>query len=786
MPWVIGASAESAGDVRSLGAGLTPSITLLEYQQHLYHDPGEADMVASRIGELDGDDVLQLRRSVVPWVAVPALVMGWAWLNYELAVAQSDIQLIRFLAPAALMVGGAAAQWLRERATRTASWVLLLALTLCSVGATLLRFGGPAPYTFALTVSVAGLVTSPSTGLSLAGPMSLVLWLIAGYAADGPVGAAIVRGPIILLWAVAAVSSLASRNLYRALQWRRESEELARQRLEQTRQRQQDLNRTLRSLDEVYQMLLRTKQEEARARREAERSRQHTAQFAANVSHELRTPLNLIIGFSELMYSAPEAYGTFAWPRALRSDINEIYRNAEHLKQLIDDILDLSQVEAMRLPIIEEETQIAELIRDAAQVASGLLRGKDVHLHLTIDDRLPTLWVDPTRIRQVVLNLVTNACRFTEAGSIAIEARLDQGQVHVSIADTGIGMTPEQLGRVFLEFEQADSSLRRQYGGTGLGLALSKRFVELHHGRIWAESIPGQGSTFHFALPLPEAEEAIALPVVHVPESPYALRAELQQPREVVLQGASSSALRLLARYLHRYDFRYAESIEEAQRFIEQDLPWAVILSGANAQETDSARKLLEQANSDSALPLLTCDLWVPETPSPILQQVVWVTKPVDRLALLRTVEHLVPNARSVLVVDDDAGAVQLLRTMLHTAPHPFEVREAYGGEEALAAVATELPDVMLLDLLMPDVGGLEVLERLASDPRTRDLPVIMVTAGDALSPDRSAYLPRVLRLAVTKRDGLSTPEWLACTEALLDGLKPSYGSRPDSPSLPR
>jgi signal transduction histidine kinase/CheY-like chemotaxis protein len=730
---------------------------------------------------IDDQDVLSLRRSAIPWVAAPVLAVGWLWLSYELAVSHSGLGSVSFLAPAALMVGGAASLALSERRTRASSWLLLGALTLASAGASHVTFDGPAPYTFALVVSVAALVSGARVGLGLAGPLAAIMWLVARWSQYGPISGRDLAGPLFLLAMVAVVSALASRSLFTALDWHREATDLARERLEQTRLRQAELARALRSLDEVFQVLLRTREEEARSRREAERIRQHTAQFAANVSHELRTPLNLIIGFSELMYSTPQAYGSLAWPEALRADIGEIYRSAEHLSQLVDDILDLSQVEAMRLPIIEEETDLAGLVRDAAEVAGGLLRGKDVQLTLDLTDDLPVMWVDPTRIRQVVLNLLTNACRFTEAGSVHVSAVREGDQVRVAVADTGIGMTAEQMSRVFNEFEQGDVSLRRRHGGTGLGLAISKRFIELHHGRIWVDSAPGHGSTFTFVLPINTDQGAVPAPVVRVPESPYVLRAEQERVRQVVVEGPYSSAIRLLSRYLHRYAFNYANTAQEAQTLIETRLPWAIILTDQDREKLLERSQAIELANPSKAIPVISFVLRPANGRSQALQRVTWLTKPIDRQALLQIIARLTPEAASVLVVDDDPGAVQLLRSMLLAAERPYDVREAFGGQEALAEIERARPDLVLLDLLMPEVGGLDVLEQMGTNPVSRDIPVIMITAGDASTAEHSIDVPHVTSVMAEKPRGMSANEWLAATGALLDALKPDYAWRQEN-----
>ena len=302
--------------------------------------------------------------------------------------------------------------------------------------------------------------------------------------------------PLALLWLTAFMGWLSSRGLYTVLDWAWSSQQRANQLLEELRDRRGELNRTLVALTEANRRLKRTGRELALARQRADEARRLKEQFAANISHELRTPLNLILGFSEMMYLSPDVYGEMEWPSTLRRDVHQIYRSSRQLMDLINDVLDLSRIDAVRMPIHSEPSDLAEIIREAVETASDLFRGRVLDVRVEMPPELPPLNLDRTRIRQVLLNLLNNAARFTQHGHIIVSAERNEREVVVSVADTGVGIPAEELPAIFEEFHQVDMSLRRRQEGAGLGLAISKRFVELHNGRIWAESQAGEGSTF--------------------------------------------------------------------------------------------------------------------------------------------------------------------------------------------------------------------------------------------------------------------------------------------------
>ena len=233
----------------------------------------------------------------------------------------------------------------------------------------------------------------------------------------------------------------------------------------------------------------------------AEDERRAKEQFVANVSHELRTPLNMIIGFCEMITETPETYGE-SIPDTLLADLEVVLRNSQHLSGLINDVLDLSQIEVGQMALTREQIALSEIVQAAVTAVQPLFISKRLNLTTEIPEDLPTLYCDHIRIREVMLNLLSNAGRFTESGGVTIKAWCRAGNVYVSVSDTGPGISVEGQKRIFQPFEQLDSTIRRRYGGTGLGLSISKGFVEAHDGEMWVESQEGQGTTFFFRLPL--------------------------------------------------------------------------------------------------------------------------------------------------------------------------------------------------------------------------------------------------------------------------------------------
>jgi|GEM_PF-1856934 len=312
---------------------------------------------------------------------------------------------------------------------------------------------------------------------------------------------------LILLTVVMLQTSVAS--LYTALAWYRAMQERADALLNESREHQAKLTQTLKSLDLAYQNQNRMQQQLISARQQADEARRLKQRFAANISHELRTPLNLIVGFSEVMVMTPEIYNGNRLPPKLAHDLYQIYTSSRHLLEMVDDVLDLSQAELSAFSLDFERTSVADFIEDSAEVFRNIFRDGRLRFSITLAPGLPEVEMDRTRTRQVILNLLSNAHRFTDSGEVGLSVWQADQEVLFAVKDTGRGIPPDKHAQIFEEFYQVDSSLSRKNGGAGLGLAISKRFVETHQGRIWVESAPDDGATFTFSLPLRTYSEGI-------------------------------------------------------------------------------------------------------------------------------------------------------------------------------------------------------------------------------------------------------------------------------------
>jgi signal transduction histidine kinase/CheY-like chemotaxis protein len=500
-------------------------------------------------------------------------------------------------------------------------------------------------------------------------------------------------------------------------------------------------------------------------RRAAEEARRAKEEFVANVSHELRTPLNMIIGFSETILQSPGAYGKKI-PPALLADLMVIYRNAEHLSELINDVLDLSQIDAEKMALTKDQAQFKEIVEEAALAIRPLYASKGLYLDIDVPEDLPSIFCDQTRIREVLLNLLSNAGRFTDRGGVRVRVWLEGNDVLVSVADTGPGIAAQDLNKIFQPFQQLDSSIRRRYGGTGLGLAISERFIKLHGGKIWAESTAGAGTTFFFRLPI--APPALAgdsflrgitpgweyLQRTH----PYAGPKPVVQPRFVILE-TGDTLHRLITRYWDKVETTAVSSLEEAIAELSH-LPAQALL----VNET-STGKALDYLNLSQQLPnntpLITCAI-------PRLDELdtlgasVRLVKPFFRETLMGALDQLNIIEGTVLIIDDEPDALHLFRRMLTSLERDYRILLARDGQEALAILQECRPQVILLDLVMPNMDGFQFLELRRQHPLLRDIPVVVISARDPAGQPIVSNM-----LAVTLGGGLPVSQLLASIEAL-------------------
>jgi signal transduction histidine kinase len=315
---------------------------------------------------------------------------------------------------------------------------------------------------------------------------------------------------IALMVLATGLAAQMSGALYGIAEWALESYRKERETKEQLFDSQQEVQRSYLRQKALAEQLQETNAELEAAREAAIEAKNFRGQFLANMSHELRTPLNAIIGFSETMLNFPMMYENVTLPPAYRNDLGQIYTSGKHLLQLINDILDLSKVDAGKLDLEIEEVDLEPIFKGVLATGTGLVGDKPIKLKRSTPAALPHVRGDSLRIRQVILNLLSNASKFTDEGSITVGARDDgNGEVTIWVKDTGIGIPPQDMDKIFEEFRQGTSGRRKGRAGSGLGLAISRQLLNLMGGRIWAESTPGKGSTFNFTLPVyqPEAVE---------------------------------------------------------------------------------------------------------------------------------------------------------------------------------------------------------------------------------------------------------------------------------------
>ncbi len=629
-----------------------------------------------------------------------------------------------------------------------------------------------------LVTGLAALTVGVAPGVAVAAALTLLLALAPGSLL--PLAQGVRISALVSVWGTLALIRLTMRPLATALEWSWSSSEQSRRLLERARDYQAQLKETLRDLADANLQLTRLNRLAQGLRGAAEEARRAKDQFVANVSHELRTPLNMIIGFSEMIVRAPRTYGSNL-PPALLADLDVILRNSQHLSSLIDDVLDLSQIEAGKIALTRERVVLPEILEAAATAVRPLYQSKGLSLELEVVGELPPVLCDRTRIREVALNLLSNAGRFTEQGGVQVRAWREGADVVVSVADTGPGIPEGDVGKLFRPFEQADGSARRRYGGTGLGLAISKSFVELHGGRMWLESEQGAGTTFYFRLPAePPAPVEASVARWLSPDWEYEERsgqtlapAPVVRPRLVVLDSAGSLR-RLVARYLHGAEIVAVSSQEEAAQELARVPAQALLVNDESV--AGALQRLGDAAALPPGTPAILCSLpGVPEA-ADALGVSDYLVKPISRERLLAALERLALQGKTVLVVDDEPEALRLFWRMLASSDADYRVLTAANGEQALRLLRGERPDVMLLDLVMPGMDGFWLLEARSQDPALRDIPVIVTSARDpAGQPIVSSAL------AVTQGGGLAVHEVLGCIEALIRILGMMRGAGGDA-----
>ncbi|MBF0558578.1 MAG: response regulator [Nitrospirae bacterium] len=522
----------------------------------------------------------------------------------------------------------------------------------------------------------------------------------------------------------------------------------------------QELNEKLE--DKVFE---RTKDLE-KANRELERSNMLKSRFISTISHELRTPLNSILGFSELLLD--EVSGSLT--ERQKRHVSNIYSSGTHLLQLINNVLDIAKIESGKIELHYESFLVGHAVAEVETVIRSLVEKRKQTLTVKADG-VPFIIADKIKFKQILYNLISNAVKFTpEGGKITVEAEVvtaaalpaptrnlalyqDKNDfLKLSVKDTGIGIRKEDLERVFSEFEQGDSSLSRKYEGTGLGLALSKRLVELHGGEIFVESEEGVGSTFTVIMPLVDTldvEETIAIPAVAEDETDLSEEAEGPKARRgmpplILIVEDDPATSEVFTLYLSQGGYRVAHVYngDEAVRRIRELNPFAVLLDvmlpGKDGWE------VLQEVKTDPDLadiPIIISSVIDNKELGFALGASDYLVKPVDKASLIKRLEELSSSFSkrkgqiNILCIDENEEDLDWLKSALE--PAQYAVLTAATGKDGIDKAVKHRPDLIILDLMTSDIDGFEVVHTLKANLATADVPILALTSRDLTHDER-------------------------------------------------
>ncbi len=500
----------------------------------------------------------------------------------------------------------------------------------------------------------------------------------------------------------------------------------------------------------------------AKSRDEAIRLAKVKSLFLANMSHELRTPLNSIIGFSEVLLD--QTFGSLNEKQTKYT--NNIHASGKHLLALINDILDLSKIEAGKIELKLEDVSIKELLDECHTLVKTMASKKSLLLDFMVEG-ISTVTADPVRLKQIMYNLLSNAIKFTpDNGKVSVEAKIVNGMVQISVRDTGIGIAKEDMGKVFEEFRQIDSSYAKRYQGTGLGLPLTRKLVELHGGKIWLESEPGKGSIFTFTIP--QSGERRNFDTEDTKNTEDIL---ITNGKPVILVVEDEKQTRdLLTIYLEEagYQVAYAIDGEEAIIKAKEIRPYAITLDIILPKKDGFVvLKELKTIPETKDIPVTIISVVDNKELGLSLGAAEYLMKPVDKKELARKLEKYSLKEKkegiNILLIDDSPEDVELLTSFLE--PEGIKVIKAYGGEGGIKLAIEKQPNVIILDLMMPEVSGFEVVQRLKKDERTKNIPIIICTGKDLTEEEKDLLSSNIV--SIIEKGKCSKEEFLKGLEKI-------------------
>jgi signal transduction histidine kinase len=663
---------------------------------------------AHSVDEAELDDLLgEITRSLSLLIVVGAAVICW------FIIIENILNIDTFLATLTLMTVDAVIYHYGAENRRLARYSFTWSITLWLI---IILLSNPETWWvfLGLPTIMASIILLSSDGAFNSGlVIMVVLFLTIAGERDYPW-----LGFVVFSVFTGVLSWVTVETIYVTLHWTKLSEQRANALLEETRKNREEILRTLASLERSHAALRRAQIELRAAHKEAEEARELKEQFAANISHELRTPLNLVLGFTEIMHLTPEVYGGDDWPPTLQGDIDQIYRSSRHLLEMIDDILDLSRFQMSAFKLNRESTPIKVILEEGIDIAKDLFRERQVQFQVDLADDLPVVRIDKTRTRQVILNLINNAYRFTETGFVRLTAWADEYEVFISVSDSGLGIPAEKIPFIFDGFYQVDHSLNRSHGGTGLGLTISKEFVESHGGKIWVESEVGVGSTFTFTIPIVEEDTQTLLPP---PEDIEDLPPVEDKPVLLVIDSDPQVAA-MVKEPMDAYEVVQIDSLAMLDAAISEYYPDIVIMNTVPGTSEKTAYSL------PTSVPLIECSLpsrsWILKE----LNVAASFIKPVASHELIQSVRDIGP-VHDVLIIGDDPGSAQLVERILQTSGNNYSIRCIHADDNAIKQMDLKAPDALFLDLTMTDINGVQILEFVQNYTEWAEVPVILLSA---------------------------------------------------------
>ncbi len=485
-------------------------------------------------------------------------------------------------------------------------------------------------------------------------------------------------------------------------------------------------------------------------RKQVEAANRLKSEFLSNMSHELRTPLNSILALSRVLIMQAK--------EKLNDEENNyleiVERNGKHLLSLINDILDLSKIEAGKMEISPEFISIGSLLQIIKENMQTLLEEKGLSLTLSIPENLPQVETEESKLHQVLTNIISNAVKFTEKGSVDISVTHDPMNVFIEVKDSGIGISEEMLHHIFDEFRQADGTSSRQYEGTGLGLSIANKMTKILGGNIKVKSKLGKGSVFTVTIPI-EWHEDILL----TEEFSFGNKSSESMDKMILVVDDDPKIVKDISEYLNEAGYKTmgATSGKEALELAENYQPFAITLD-IIMPEMDGwevLQKLKTNARTKN-IPVIIVSVSNDKDTGFALGAVGYINKPVDKDLLILEIKTINKTPDSVMIVDDNEFELKQMTEIIEA--EGINTILATGGKECIKLLEEKVPDILVLDIMMPDMDGFKVLKKIRKNPKTRDLPVIIVTAKDLTKEDKTRLIGKVSSI-IAKSD--TTPQYL-------------------------